>query len=68
MLAMKGGLLQELRYLSNTEAYEQILEGWYIPPEETDSYAKEFLTTLACSSTLVQNPKVIITTAKFQID
>ena len=62
---MKGGFLQKLEYLSDTEAYKQILESRYIPPEETDPYIKEFLTTLAHSLNLVQTPKAIITIVKF---
>jgi hypothetical protein len=67
MPAIKGGLLQELEFLGDIEACEQILQSLYIPLEDTDPYTKEFLSALAQSPSLVQTPKVIISTAKFQI-
>ena len=61
---MLGRLAIDLGFLENSQAYNKILEGEYIPPQDTDNYAKDLLYEL--KKPLISNsPKALITTEDF---
>ena len=64
--AMKERLVEELGFLGNSAACDQMLKGNYSPPEEVDQHTKDLLQALAKPSDLCDSPRPIISKDTFQ--
>ena len=63
---MRGKLMQDLGFLGNTQACEQILKGEYELLQDIDLITKEFIKDLKRILALEDTPKAIITTEMFK--
>ena len=62
-LAIKGQLAEELGFIGDSEVCSQILDRNCIPPANTDKYTKVCLRALKKPTSLMNTPKVSISTA-----
>jgi hypothetical protein len=58
-------LIEDLRFLGNSEEYTRILQGNYILPEDLDLISKEFIKELKKLPGLIDQPKVVISIKLF---
>ena len=63
---MKGRIAEELGFLGNSAACDQISKGTYYLPAEVDQRTRDLLQALAKTSDLYDTPRPIISTDTLQ--
>ena len=63
---MKGRLAEELGFLDNSIAYDQIFNETYSPLEKLDPYTADLLYALVKLPDLIESPSPIISISTFQ--